>query len=146
MTKRILYGTLGYFILTFALGVTWHFVFFKDVYHSLGAYNREQPIFLFGIVAILGQGMILSYLFQFFYRGAAPIKEGLVFSWLMGLFMYTLTTIAFAAKTEVSSLPMWLAIQAAFHFFQFTVTGVLLGIIFGRSASARLASYRIPGI
>lgn len=135
MGKKILYGALAYFLVSFALGVSWHFVFFKDLYHALGAYNRQEPIIPLGITSMLAQGIILAYLFPYYYQGNAPIKEGLIFSWIMGLYMYTLTTINFAAKSEVSSITTWFLIQAAFHFLQFTLTGLFFGMIFAAKAA-----------
>ncbi|HSA59216.1 MAG TPA: DUF1761 domain-containing protein [bacterium] len=132
MAKKVILGTIAYTAVTFILGATWHFVLFKDLYAFLGAYNRHEPIIPLGFISMFLQGMILSFLFQYVRRGTAPIREGLLFSYIMGLFMYTLTTIAFAAKTVVSSLTAWFAIQAAFHLIQFTLVGLLLGVIFGR--------------
>ncbi len=132
MNKKILFSTLGYTVATFALAAPWHFVLFHDVYARLGAYNLEKPIFVLGLVAILIQGFIIAYLFQFYRRGVKPFKEGLTFAMIMGLYMYTLSTVAFAAKTPVTSLPTWFGIQFAFHFLQFILAGVVLGLVFGK--------------
>lgn len=130
MGKRMVLGTLAYTAVTFVLGASWHFVLFKDLYASLGAYSRHEPIIALGFLSMFVQGAILSFLFGQVYRGESPVREGLRFAYLMGLFMYTLTTVAFAAKSTVSSLSAWFAVQAAFHFIQFTLAGLLLGLIF----------------
>ncbi len=134
MSKKIVLGTLGYTIATFILGATWHFVLFKDLYHQLGAYSRQEPIIALGFSSMLIQGVILSFLFQYFHRGVKPITEGIQFALIMGAFMFTTTTIAFAAKSEVSSLGAWFTVQSAFHLIQFLTTGIILGLVFGRKA------------
>ena len=103
MGKRVLFGTFGYTFSTFLLGATWHFVLFEDLYHRLGAYNRQELIIPLGFLSMLLQGVILSYLFQYVHKGVRPIREGLAYALVMGIYMYTTTTIAFAAKTELSS-------------------------------------------
>lgn len=132
MSKKIVLGTLGYTIVTFMLGVTWHFVLFKDLYHQLGAYSRQEPIIALGFSSMLVQGVILSFLFQYFHTGVRPITEGIQFALIMGAYMFTTTTIAFAAKSEVSSLGAWFTVQTGFHLIQFLATGVILGLIFGK--------------
>jgi hypothetical protein len=130
--KKILLATLGYAIVTFALAVPWHFVLFHDVYAELGAYKLEQPIFALGMTAMLVQGVVIAYLFQFYHRGVRPFREGIGFAMIMGVYMYTLSTVAFAAKTPVTSLPTWFTVQFGFHFLQFLLAGVVLGFVYGK--------------
>ena len=44
MTKKYVLATLAYLIPSMILGMLWHFVIFKDLYESLGIYNRAEPI------------------------------------------------------------------------------------------------------
>lgn len=132
MSRKILLGTLGYTLVSFIVGVTWHFVFFKDLYHQLGAYSRQDPIIALGFSSMLVQGVILSFLFQYFHRGVRPVMEGIQFALIMGAFMFTTTTIAFAAKSEVSSMGAWFTVQTGFHLIQFLAAGVILGLVFGK--------------
>lgn len=76
MGNKILLGTLGYSFSTFILGATWHFVLFQDLYHRLGAYNRQEIIIPLGLLSVLPQGVILSYLFQYMHRSVGPIRGG----------------------------------------------------------------------
>ena len=91
----------GYSIITLALGMVWHFVWFRDLYHQLGIYNREQPIIPLGILSMLIQGVILAYLFPFFYyKGGHPVTPGIKYGLLMGVYMYSVSTLANAAKNH----------------------------------------------
>ncbi len=59
---KILFGTLGYLLITFPLAFVWHLVLFKETYERLGSYSRQEPIVAFGFGAILRQGVVLSLL------------------------------------------------------------------------------------
>lgn len=137
--KKILWGTLGYLLITFIHGFTWHLVFLKDFYEGAGPYNRPQPLFAFGVAAMLIQGVVLSWVFPLVRRGGSSFAEGLKFAGVMGLFMYSLTSIAFVAKTQVASIPGWLGVQALFHVIQFALTGVILGLVYRDSPVTRQA-------
>jgi hypothetical protein len=130
MVKKTILGLLVYCAISFVLGPLWYLGIFPDLYAELGAYNREPLIFPLGFGSMILQGLALAYLFQFFRRGVAPMREALVFAALLGLFMYSLTTMAFAAKNTVSSLPLWLGIQFCFHFIQFALLGVGFGWLY----------------
>jgi len=131
--KKFVSATLGYVVITMILGMSWHFIFFKDLYHRLGIYNRAEPIIPLGLLSMLIQGLILSYLYPFFQVGARPIPRGIAFSLIMGLFLFSVTTLANAAKISVSSMSTWLLVQSAFHLIQFILAGILLGLVYGEN-------------
>ena len=120
---------LAYLLISMFLGMVWHFFLFKDLYDNLKIYNRAEPIVQLGATSMLIQGLIIAYLFPFFYREGNAFVKGLQFSLIMGLFLFSISTLANAAKMEVSSMTTWLGIQAAFHLIQFTLTGLGIGLI-----------------
>ena len=115
MNRKSVTAVLGYLVVTFALAYPWHFVWFKDLIHELGMYNKKDPIFALGIVAMLIQGVVMAYLYPFFNRGGHYLKRGIKFSLLMGAFLFSVSTLANAAKIEVTSIPTWILIQFCFH-------------------------------
>jgi len=123
---------LGYIIVSMVLAMPWHFVWFHDLYHQLGIYNRQEPIIPLGMLSMLIQGLILAYLYPFFYKTGHPIAQGIKYGLLMGLYMYSVSTLANAAKIMVASMPIWLGIQALFHTIQFVLAGALIGLAYGR--------------
>lgn len=125
-------AVLGYSVITLALGMVWHFVWFRDLYHQLGIYNREQPIIPLGILSMLIQGVVMAYLYPFFYKEGHPIVRGIQFGLLMGLYLYSVSTLANAAKIQVASMPVWMGIQALFHGIQFVLAGAAIGLAYGR--------------
>lgn len=112
---------LAYVIISFLLGAVWHVVLFKEYYKKLAIYsNIEKPRFLFGLSAMILQGVVLAYLYPLV---ASP--------WLfaLGLFM-TLTSFmvfAEAGKQNATSLSGFVAIQMLFSAIQTAlVTGLFV--------------------
>ncbi len=132
MTRKFILATLIYAIVTMIHGFTWHFNFFPEVYARLGIYNREPPIIPLGFVSMLIQGLILAYLYPRYYRGGKPLAQGIKFGLVMGLFLFSVSTLANAAKIQVSSMSTWLLIQTAFHVIQFVVAGAGIGLVYGK--------------
>ena len=131
MNRKSLIAILGYIVVTFALAYPWHFVWFKDLIHDLGIYNKEEPNFALGVASLLIQGAVMAYLYPFFKRaggsGGHYLKQGVKFGLLMGAFLFSVSTLANAAKIEVTSIPTWVLIQFCFHGLQFTLAGVVIG-------------------
>ena len=132
MNRKFLLATLLYAVVTMIHGFTWHFNFFPEVYVQLGIYNREPPIVPLGFSSMLIQGVILAYLYPRYYRGGKPVTEGIKFGLIMGLFLFSVSTLANAAKINVSSMSTWLAIQTAFHVIQFVLAGAGIGLVYGK--------------
>lgn len=132
MNRKVLFSALGYTLVSMIWGMSWHFMFFKNLYHELGAYSRPDPIIPLGLASMLIQGFVLAYLFQLYRKGMSPIVEGLKFSMVMGLFLFSVSTLAFAAKSVVTSMTAWMLVQSGFHLVQFAATGVILGLVFGK--------------
>ncbi len=92
-------------------------------------YNRAEPIIPLDMSSMIIQGLIMSYFYPYYAKDKSTIKTGLKFSLVMGLFLFSVTTLANAVKIEVTSLQQWCIIQLAFHLIQFTITGVFIGLI-----------------
>lgn len=127
--KKMILTALAYIIPTMILGMVWHFNLFPKQYEELGIYNRKEPIIPLGITSMIIQGVILAYLYPFFSREDKSIKTAVKFSLIMGLFLFSVTTLANGAKIEVSSMQSWLIIQTGFHVIQFLIAGILIGYV-----------------
>ncbi len=135
--KRVLFATLGYSLATFAIAAPWHLVIFKELYHGLGIYNRAEPIIPLGFLSMLIQGVVMGVIYPRYHKAGSHYKEATIFSLLMGAFLFSISTLANAAKIEVASMSTWLAIQTAFHLIQFTVAGLVFGLIFSKCEGGR---------
>ncbi len=127
MNRRFFLCLLGYALLTMILGPLWYLAIFKDTYHTFAIYNRAEPMIPLGFLSMWIQGAVLAWMFPRWLDRSAPYASGLRFVLLMGVFMFTLTAFAAAAKTEVNGLPAFLGLQAVFHLVQFVATGLIFG-------------------
>lgn len=120
---------LSYIIPTIILGYTWHLIIFKELYENLGIYNRVEPIIPLGFTSMIIQGLIIAYLFPFYARGKYTFAAALKFNLIMGLFLFSVSTLANAAKIQVSDMQSWVLIQIGFTLLQFSIVGILIGLI-----------------
>jgi hypothetical protein len=127
--KKVVLSTLAYSVVTMVIAAPWHLVWFKDLYGSLGIYNRTHPIIPLGFLSMIIQGIVMAVIYPRYYKGGSHYKEAVKFSLLMGIFLFSISTMANAAKIEVASMTIWFGIQSVFHFIQFMAVGVALGFV-----------------
>lgn len=127
--KKIALSTVAYAVVTLVIAAPWHFVLFDDLYHTLGIYNRPEPSVPLGILSMIIQGLVMAVIYPRYSRSGSHYKVAIEFSMLMGLFLFSVSTLANAAKIEVSSMTTWLTLQAAFHALQFLACGLALGFV-----------------
>jgi hypothetical protein len=132
MAKRILLAAFGYLVVSLALGASWHFAFFPELYHDFAIYNRADPIIPLGMLSMVIQGLVMAVIYPRWYRGESPLIAGLTFGLLMGAFLFSVSTIANVAKIEVNHLGTFMLVQAGFHAIQFGMAGAVFGWVFGR--------------
>lgn len=128
VTKFIL-TALAYIIPTMLLGYCWHLILFKGLYDSLGIYNRVEPIIPLGFFSMIIQGLIIAYLYPSFAKDKISKYTALKFCLIMGLFLFSVSTLANGAKIMITSMQSWLQIQIVFHLLQFTIAGILIGLV-----------------
>ncbi len=128
--SRFTLMVLAYLVPTMILGMVWHFVWFSELYENLGIYNRKDPIIPLGFTSMFFQGIIIAYLYPYYAEQGHSIIRSLKFSLIMGFFLFTVSTLANAAKIEVTSMLSWLWVQSLFTLIQFIVVGFLIGLVF----------------
>ncbi len=130
--KKLVFATLSFVFLSLPIAATWHMVLFDEQYAAFGAFTRTEPIMPLGILSMVMQGAVIAYLYPFYNRGENPIKQGIKFSLLMGVMIYTMMGFTAAAKTMIEPVPEFLMYVTGFCLLQFTITGTALGLIYGR--------------
>ena len=115
-----------------AIAYPWHLIWFHDLYEEMGAFTRPEPIIPLGMLAITIQGAVIAYLYPFWYRGGNPVVQGIKFSLIIGLMVYTVMGFSMAAKINISPVSTFLIYNTVFQFIQFAITGAALGLIYGR--------------
>ena len=132
MTKHIL-AVLAYIVATFATQAVSHFVVFSEHYAEV-TYMRHEPVFQLGILAMLVQGIAFSYLYSRTVSAGRSLFDALRFGWIVGGVLVSYIAFAEAAKYNVPDTSSWLATEIGSGFVQFTIYGVLLGLIYARFA------------
>ncbi|HEY3404965.1 MAG TPA: hypothetical protein VGK59_16365 [Ohtaekwangia sp.] len=124
---------LAYLVPTMILGMVWHFVWFSELYERLGIYNRKDPIIPLGFTSMFVQGLVIAYLYPYYAEQKPSLVKGVKFSLVMGFFLFSVSTLANAAKIEVTSMMDWLWVQLLFTLIQFSTVGLFIGLIFRKA-------------
>lgn len=132
MPLKYALAVLAYAVPSMLLAVPWHLRWFKQEYHDFGIYTRADPIIALGLATMLMQGIVIACLYPRWYRGGTPAWEGIKFALHIGLFLYSVSTLAIIAKVEVANPWHFVFLSGLFHTIQFTVAGVAVGLAFGR--------------
>ena len=129
---RHLLSVLAFVLATFLTQAASHFGVNAEHYRAV-AHLRAQPIFPLGILAMLIQGSVLSYLYDRTRFARQSVQGAIQFAWLAGGFLVSYIALAEAAKYRVPQIGSWIAVEAIAGFAQFTIYGILLGLIHRKS-------------
>jgi hypothetical protein len=118
-------------VTTFGVQGTSHFVLNKNHYAAI-AIMRQEPLVPLGITSMIIQGLIFAWLFPILARAEAPIRSGVVFSLTIGAFLASYIVLGEAGKYAIPSLSSWILVELSAALVQYTVFGVLLGLLHRR--------------
>ncbi len=126
-------AVIVYVAFTFAFAATWHFALFAALYAELAIFTRAEPIVPLGLSSMLLQGLIMAYAYPRFSARQNPVREGLAFGLLCGLFLASGTVLGEAGKQNVTSLSTFLVLESAFYVIQFSLSGLAIALVYGRA-------------
>jgi hypothetical protein len=123
-------GTVGYFVvgfLSFALApqLADEFRKYPAIYRTQEGMKSVMPI---GMAAMLAGILVLAVLYAMMYQGGSGVREGARFGGLIGIFAIC----AFVLHNYVNlNIGLKLTLQqAAAYFIEWTVVGILIGVIY----------------
>lgn len=122
---------IAYVAATFGVQGTSHFAVNADHYASIPI-MRAEPVVAMGLTSMLIQGSLFALLFPVYQRGAGSIWSGVRFSWMLGGFLASYIVLGEAGKYAIPSIPAWVAVEGVAAFVQYTLFGVMLGLIHRR--------------
>jgi len=128
----VILTVLAYVLATFAVQAVSHFAINVEHYRSI-SYMRTQPIFFLGVLSMIIQGTVFGFLFPVFDRGPSRIRSGLLFSWILGGFLASYIVLAEPGKYAIPSVAAWVRVELVAAAAQFTLFGVLLGLVHRRN-------------
>ncbi len=120
---------LGFMFATFAYAFLWHLVWFKSLYKEIGLYDREKPIFQFGVITTFLQGAIFATLFLHLAIDLPAVQKALFLGLLLGLFEFCSSALAFSAKRKITKLKQWLLVQLTLSLTIFPIAGTVAALV-----------------
>ncbi len=102
MRKHFL-AVLAYVVATLATQAVSHFGV-NAAHYAAVTYLRAQPIFALGVLSMLIQGSIMSYLYAQLPQSGRSIGHAVLFAWLVGSILVSYEALAEAAKYGVPSV------------------------------------------
>ncbi len=127
---------LAYIVVTFGVQGASHFAVFAAHYAAIPI-MRAEPVIAMGLGSMLIQGVLFALLFPAFQRGGDSVWEGVKLSWALGGFLASYIVLGEAGKYAIPSISSWIAVEGSVAFVQYTLFGVLLGLIHRRRAGGR---------
>ena len=125
---KVALTVLAYVVTTFGVQGASHFGINADHYAAISI-MRAEPVIPMGIASMLIQGALFAALFPTFAQGTATVWQGVKFSWALGGFLASYIVLGEAGKYAIPSIASWIAVEGSVAFVQYTLFGVLLGLI-----------------
>ena len=127
--KKYFLAVLAYIMATFVTQAVSHFAVNTEHYAAV-SYLRKEPIFAFGVLAMIIQGSVLAFLYTQIVSSVRSIMGAVKFAWLAGAFLVSYISLGEAGKYTVPAVVPWIAVETIAGFVQFTFYGVLLGFVY----------------
>lgn len=124
----VLLTVLAYVVATFGVQGASHFVINAEHYAAISI-MRPDPVIPMGVGSMLIQGTIFALLFPTFNTNGSTMRSALVFSWTIGGFLASYIVLGEAGKYVIPSVSSWILVEGSTAAVQFTVFGVLLGLV-----------------
>jgi len=124
----VLLTVLAYVFATFGVQGASHFAINAEHYVAISI-MRPDPVIPMGVGSMLIQGTIFALLFPTFNTGGSTMRNALVFSWTIGAFLASYIVLGEAGKYAIPSIASWILVEGSAAAVQFTIFGVLLGLV-----------------
>jgi hypothetical protein len=119
----------AYLLPTFPMGYFWHLTTFKAQYESLGLYRHEVIIPL-GLLSMVAQGLLFAWMYPRLFSTARDRwrTSAMQCAAVFGVLAWSFTTPPVAAKYQMTSVHLFLALESGFNVLQFLVVAPLIAL------------------
>lgn len=122
---------LSYVIVTFGWALIWNIVLFKETYQMLGGASlRAEPIIPLGFVAIIIQGIAITYLFEKLSPLAPGLKSAFLLAFGFGIFLISYAALVVPAKFLISPSWQYICMELVFETIHFALIALVFHSIF----------------
>jgi hypothetical protein len=132
--RKLLLAALVSFAAMFVLSGVWYMVIAEGFYRENFPMQREQVVPWIIALGYLLLALLMSYAYPIGYKGGAPWAEGLRFGILIGLILGCAQGLIVYGWAEVAFVGV--LVDAIFAIVHLGVGGLLIGLVYGRSASS----------
>jgi hypothetical protein len=129
MSRPVAWAVLAYVLPTFPVGYVWHLVLFKDYYAALDVY-RSDIVIAFGIVSMVVQGAVWSFVYARLFAGESVLRGALKFGTLAAPLAWSFLVVAVAAKHKMASVSGYLLIETSFVIVHYAVVSPLIALAY----------------
>ncbi len=127
MTKHLL-SVFAFIVVSFAVQGINHFVVNKSYYEMID-FARAEPVIPLGILAMVIQGLVLSFAMTRIVSTGSVRRNGFLVSLSFGLFLASYIALAEPAKYAAPSIPSWFLTEGLVSTIQFVLVGFVLGFV-----------------
>ena len=133
----------AYLLPTFPLGYFWHLVTFHEEYERLAIYRPDVVIPL-GLASMTIQAVVFAAVYPrlFDTTREAWWRGALGFFLTSSILSWSFTTLPVAAKYQMTSVPLFLALETTFTLLQFAVVSPLIALAWRQPHGATLGLSR----
>lgn len=130
-SSRFCLAVAAYILPTFPLGYVWHLVLFREQYHALQLY-RADVIIPLGLASMAIQALAFAWIYPrvFSTQREAWISSAVRFFAIFSVLAWSFTTLPVAAKYQMASIPMFLALETTFTLAHFLVVSPLIALAY----------------
>lgn len=128
---RFWLAVAAYLVPTFPLGYVWHLVLFQQQYHELKLY-RDEVLIPLGLASMAIQSLAFAWMYPrlFSTRREAWRSNAVRFFALFAVLAWSFTTLPVAAKYQMTSIPMFLALETSFTLVHFLAVSPLISLAY----------------
>ena len=129
--KKIILGTLAYFISSFVIQGLLGFAFAGEYFSSVSIF-RIPPFIFLALSQTIVAGIGFAILYPITNFKGTPVLRGLKFGLLIGLIMVPFVALDLPARFTIPSVGTWILVQGILGILHYASAGILIGLIYGR--------------
>ncbi len=129
--KKIILGTLAYFISNFVIQGLLGLAFAGEYFKSISIF-RDTPIIYLAMPQTIVAGIAFAILYPITNFKGTPVLRGLKFGLLIGLIMVPFVTLDLPARFMIPSVGTWILVQGILGIMHYAIVGILIGLIYGK--------------
>jgi hypothetical protein len=132
--KKIILGTLAFFISSFVIQGLLGFALAGEYFESISIF-RNPPIIYLAFTQTIVTGIAFSILYPITKFDGTPVLRGLKFGLLIAIIVVPFVALDLPARFMIPSVGMWILVQGVLGILHYAIAGILVGLIYRKDAN-----------